>query len=748
MYAHIRPVFRWLSRLPARLRLKPATATAIVVLLISASLFFHHLATTARLTAMNLTPPAHSPVAERRPTFRTDHGITREDPYAWLRDENWREVMQDPARLSPEIRTLLDAENAYTEAAFAPLRDFRETLFQEMKGRIKEDDSSVPVKDGPWRYLSRYMPGTEHPLFCRLDANGGESTLLDGNREAEGHTYFDIGAVEHTRDHKRLGWSADTNGSEFYTIKVRDIASGADLPDSISGAGASLVWDADGESFFYVLLDEEHRPLKVMRHLLGTDQSADTLVYEEADKGFFVGIGLTQSNRYIVIHTHDHTTSEVHLVPADAPATAPRLIAARLTGVEYELEHDAPRDRFIIHTNADGAEDFKLVETPTATPDSNNWRDLVPHREGTLVLGHTVLLNHMIRLEREGGLPRITVTRLTDGTEHSIGFPEEAYDLNYSSGYEYESGEIRFTYTSMATPTEVWDYDLETRARTLRKRQEVPSGHNPADYVTRRIFATAADGEQVPISIIHHKDTPLDGTAPALLYGYGAYGMSMPASFSVTRLSLVDRGFVYAIAHIRGGKERGYRWYRTGKLMEKKNSFTDFIAAGEHLSTEKYTARGNIIAHGGSAGGMLMGAVANMAPDLFLGIIADVPFVDVLATMLDDTLPLTPPEWPEWGNPLESREAYEYIASYSPYDNVTAKAYPHIFALAGLTDPRVTYWEPAKWVARLRALRTDDRLTLLQTNMDAGHGGASGRFEQMKETAMIYAFALDLAGRI
>ncbi|MDE1173819.1 MAG: S9 family peptidase [Parvibaculaceae bacterium] len=696
---------------------------------------------------MKLTPPRSAPLVERRPHSQSHHGIILEDGYGWLRDDNWREVMRDPAALKPDIRAVLEAENAYSDAAFAPLADFRETLFQEMKGRIKEDDSSVPSKDGAWRYFSRYLPGAEHPQFCRLDAKDVETLLFDGDSEAQGHAYFDIGSIEHTPDHRLIGWSADTNGSEFYTIRVRDIASGGDLPDIVSGVNPGLVWDAQGASFFYVSLDEEHRPLKVLRHVLGTPVESDELIFEETDKGFFLGIGLTQSRDFIVISTHDHATSESWVIPAGNPTAAPRLIAARRTGVEYDLEHDAPRDRFIIRTNADGAEDFKLVTAPVATSGPEHWRDLVAHREGTLLLNHATLRDHLIRMEREGGLPRIVITRLGDGAEHAVAFPEEAYDLGFSSGYEYETGTIRFTYTSMATPAEVWDYDLESRERTLRKRQEVPSGHNPADYVTRRIFATAADGEQVPISILHHKDTPLDGSAPCLLYGYGAYGISIPASFSVTRLSLSDRGFIYAIAHIRGGKERGYRWYRTGKLLQKKNSFTDFIAAGEHLSAERYTSRGQIVAHGGSAGGMLMGAVANMAPDLFLGIIADVPFVDVLTTMLDDTLPLTPPEWPEWGNPLESREAYDYIASYSPYDNVAAKAYPHIFALAGLTDPRVTYWEPAKWVAKLRALRTDERLTLLNTNMDAGHGGASGRFGQLKETAMIYAFALDLAGR-
>lgn len=690
---------------------------------------------------MKLTPPAVAPKADIRPVTDTHHGIVRSDDYAWLRDKDWREVMREPDALDKDIRAYLEAENAYTEATVAPLEALRETLFAEMKGRIKEDDASVPTRDGAYEYYSRFGEGSQHPIFCRKGADGDE-VLLDCNAEAEGQAYFHIGDVDHAPTHARLGWSADLKGSEYFTIKVRDLATGRDLDDVVDDTAGGIVWDASGTSFFYVHVDDEHRPLKVFRHVVGTPASDDKLVYEEKDTAFYVGVGKTSSGRYITIDIHDHQTSEIWLVPADAPDTAPVLVNARAHGIEYDIEDDAPRGRFLILTNADDAEDFKLVEAPHGSPARAHWRDVVAHRAGTLILGQAVTKDFHARMERREGLSRIVIRTLADGGEHEIAFDEEAYDLSLSPGYEYDTAMTRFTYNSMTTPRETYDYDMGTREKVLRKRQDVPSGHEPSDYVTRRIFATARDGAKVPVSLLYAKGTKLDGSAPCLLYGYGSYGISIPSSFSVTALSLVDRGFVYAIAHIRGGKDKGYGWYNAGKLMNKRNTFEDFIAAGEHLAAEKFTSRGHIVAQGGSAGGMLMGAVANMAPDLFSGIIAEVPFVDVMATMLDASLPLTPPEWHEWGNPLTSEEAYRYMASYSPYDNVGAQAYPHIFALGGLTDPRVTYWEPAKWVAKLRALRSDTRLTMLKINMEAGHGGASGRFDRLKEVALVYAFAI------
>ncbi|PCJ69248.1 MAG: S9 family peptidase [Rhodobiaceae bacterium] len=693
---------------------------------------------------MPLPLPANAPVAAQKPVSDTRHGITRTDAYDWLRDPEWQALMKDPSILQTDIRSYLEAENAYADETFKPLEELREQLFEEIKGRIKEDDSSVPSPHGSWLYYTKYLTGSQHPIFCRKPREGetDESIILDGNVEAEEEAYFKIGGAARSHDDTLFAWSADLKGSEYFTLKIRDMADGQDLADTIPDCSGGAVWALDNKTLFYVRVDENHRASRVFRHVLGTDVTDDVCVYEEQDPGFFVSVGETQSGQYIVISVHDHQTSECYLIDAAAPKGDPRLFAAREAGIEYDLEHDAPRDRFLIVTNADGAEDFKLVQTPTATPDRANWQDLVAHRPGILLLGQIAYRDHHVRLEREDGLNRLVIRSLDDGTEHDIAFDEKAYDLSPMGGLEYKTTVVRFSYSSMTTPEQVYDYDMVDRTRQLLKEQEVPSGHNPDDYVTERIFATAHDGAQVPISLIYRKGLNLDRKAPCLLYGYGAYGISIPASFSVSRLSLVDRGFVYAIAHIRGGKERGYGWYKQGKLDKKPNTFSDFIAAGEHLAAEGYTSQGNITAHGGSAGGMLMGAVANMAPDLFKGIIAEVAFVDVLNTMLDDTLPLTPPEWFEWGNPIEDKPAYEAIAAYSPYDNVRAHAYPHILALAGLTDPRVTYWEPAKWVAKLRAHSTSDHAILLKTNMEAGHGGAAGRFERLKETALTYAFAL------
>ena len=692
------------------------------------------------------TTPTVPPRAARRDHATQWHGISLQDPYAWLRADNWQQVMRDPSTLDADIRAHLEAENAHTAQALADTTELQQQLFAEMKARIKEDDSSVPTPDGAYEYYGRYVIGGQYPLICRRPREGGEEAILiDGNREAEGKAYWGFAGSSHAPDHRLLAYSVDETGSEFHTIRLRDTATGTDIDEVISDAGSGTVWSADGRWLFYVRYDENHRPRYVYRHAIGTRQSDDFLVYEETDTGFYVHISATQSRRLLLISSSDHETSEIHVVDTTVPGAAPRLIAARQTGHEYDVEENG--NTLYITTNSAEAEDFRIVTAPLADPAQAGWRDLVAHKPGRLILDAVVFSRHLVRLERENGLPRIVVRELASGAEHDIAFDEEAYSLGLSHGYEFDTTTIRFTYSSMTTPSEVYDYDMVTRQRTLRKRQEVPSGHDPRRYVTRRIFATAADGEQVPISLLYRTTTPLDGSAPLLLYGYGAYGIAIPAAFSTSRLSLVDRGFVYAIAHVRGGKDKGYRWYKDGKREKKPNTFTDFIAAGEHLAASGFTRRGAIVAHGGSAGGMLMGAVANMAPDLFLGIIAEVPFVDVLNTMLDAELPLTPPEWPEWGNPISSEADFATISSYSPYDNVKRQTYPHIFAFAGLTDPRVTYWEPAKWIARLRDFNTSSNLVLLKTNMDAGHGGASGRFEQLKETAVDYAFALKIAGR-
>jgi len=661
--------------------------------------------------------------------------------------------MRKPDALSRDIRDYLEAENAYTDAMMAGTTGLQDRLFQEMKARLKPDDSAVPSPDGPYEYYSRYRTGGQHPLLCRMARGGGEEVIiLDGDAEAKGKAYWQLSASAHSPNHLLLAYAVDDKGSELATVRFRNLADGTELPDTIPDTRGGLAWANDSRTLFYVKLDENQRPQSVWRHELGTPVDRDVLVYEEADPGFFVGLSGTQSAKLIAVIAHDHETSEVHLIDADAPTAPMRLVEPRAAGHEYGIEHipgpggEAESGRLLILTNADGAEDFKICEVPLASPGKASWREVVPHKPGRLILELGVFAGHVARLEREDGLPRIILREHASGAEHAIAFDEEAYSLSMSAGYEFDTTRVRFTYSSMTTPTETYDYDMATRERSLRKRQEVPSGHNPADYVTRRIFAPAPDGERVPISLLYRRGTPLDGSAPVLLYGYGAYGISMPAAFATTRLSLVDRGMIFAIAHVRGGKDRGYRWYRDGKLERKVNTFTDFIAAGRHLVATGMTREKQIVAQGGSAGGMLMGAAANMAPDLFLGIIADVPFVDVLNTMLDKDLPLTPPEYPEWGNPSDDPVAFDTIRNYSPYDNVEAKPYPHIFAYGGLTDPRVTYWEPAKWVAKLRANATGDNVILLKINMSAGHGGASGRYEGLKEVALDYAFALEVAG--
>ena len=652
--------------------------------------------------------------------------------------------MRDPALLEPEIRSYLEAENAYTKASMAGTEPLQEALFAEMKGRIKEDDVGVPAPDGAFAYYTRFVIGGQHPLFCRKARDGGEEQiLLDGNALAKPHAYFHIASVTHSPDHSLVAYAVDTKGSELYTVKIIEAGTGVLVDSRIVDSNGALEWAADSRNLLYIWLDNEHRPRRVLRHAIGAD-TADALIHEQDDPAYFLGLDATQDRRFLLLSVHDHETAEINLIDAADPSAAPRLIAPHEAEHDYSVDHHD--GQLVILTNSDGAEDYRIVAAPAENPGREHWREIEPHRPGRLILDVVAYKDFLVRLERENGLPRIVVRRFADGEEHAIAFDEEAYALGISPGYEYDTPALRFTYSSMTTPAQVFDYDMKTRARELRKTQEIPSGHDPSLYVTHRIMAPAKDGETVPVSLLYRKETPLDGSAPLLLYGYGAYGLSIPAGFSTNALSLVDRGFVYAIAHVRGGKDKGYRWYRDGKREKKMNSFSDFVAAGEFLAEQGFTSRGRIIAHGGSAGGMLMGAVANMAPDLFLGIIAEVPFVDVLTTMLDVSLPLTPPEWPEWGNPTESEADYRTIAAYSPYDNVRAMNYPHILALAGLTDPRVTYWEPAKWVAKLRELATGEELILLRTNMEAGHAGASGRFERLKEVALAYAFALKVAG--
>lgn len=695
--------------------------------------------------AVTKTPSIAAPVAPRRPHSFTVHGIMVTDDYAWLKDEKWQEVLRDPSILDPDIRTYLESENDYTESLLGHTAGLQKKLVAEMRGRIKEDDSSVPAPDGPFAYLRKFREGGQHELFGRTARDGGEIRIvIDGDALAQKHKYFKFGGARHSPDHRLHAWSADTKGSEYFSIRVRDWASCADLDDLVEETDGGVVWSRDAKCFFYVKLDHNHRPMQVWRHRLGTKQADDVLVYEEKDSGWFTHLHESSSGRFCVIAGGDHETSEQRLIDLAKPEAPPRLVAARQEGVQYSVADRG--DELVILTNADDAIDFKVATAPLAAPERANWRDLIPHREGIYVLDVELYAGHMVRLERAHALPAIIIRDLNTSEEHAIAFDEAAYSLDTMGGYEFETTNLRFSYSSMTTPSEVYDYDMAERTRVLRKRQEIPSGHNPADYVTTRIMAASHDGALVPVSILHRKDLKRDGSAPLLLYGYGAYGMAMPASFSANRLSLVDRGLVYAIAHIRGGADKGWGWYLDGKREKKTNSFEDFAAAAHALIEAKYTDAKRIVGHGGSAGGMLMGAVANRAGELFAGIVAEVPFVDVLNTMLDDTLPLTPPEWPEWGNPIESEKDFRTILSYSPYENVAAKPYPAILAMGGLTDPRVTYWEPAKWIARLRASMTGGGPVLLRTNMGAGHGGASGRFNRLDEIAIAYAFALWAVG--
>ena len=684
---------------------------------------------------MTATPP----IARRAPKTITQLGRTRVDEYAWMKDDNWKDVLRDPKVLRADIREHLTAENAYTDATLAGTLELQAQLFAEMKGRIKEDDSSVPAADGAWDYYVRYEIGAEHPVHGRRPRgrSDGEVILLDEEALAKDKAFFQVGAAHHSPDHRLYAWAADEQGSEYYTIRVKDLATDETLPLQIDSAYGDFTFSPDSAWLFWIWRDENARPSKVFRRpARGGD---DVLVYKEADEGMFLGVGTTSDDSHIVIHVGNQETTEIWLIDAADPTATPVVAEPRRVGVKYELDHWT--DRWVIRTNDDGAVDFKLARSMTAVPTKASWVDFVAYQPGRYITGFAAFENFLVRAERVDANDRLVVM-LREGSEHIIAFDEEAYALNLEGGYEYDTPLTRFVYQSPTTPRQTYDYDMATRERTLRKTQEIPSGHDPARYVARRLMAPAVDGELVPVTVLMLKGTPLDGTAPVLLYGYGSYGHAMEPSFSIRNLSLVDRGWIWAVAHVRGGSDKGWGWFLDGRKAKKTNTFTDFIACAEHLATNGYGARGRMVAYGGSAGGMLMGAIANMRPDLWAGIIAAVPFVDVLNTMSDTTLPLTPPEWPEWGNPLEDAVAYDQIAAYSPYDNVSAKPYPAVLATGGLSDPRVTYWEPQKWVAKLRASTTGDAPILLKINMDAGHGGASGRFDFLKEIALDYAFAI------
>ena len=683
-----------------------------------------------------LTPPA----AERRPARIEQLGHVRTDDYAWLKDENWQQVMRDPAVLRADIRAHLEAENAYTRAELAPTQVLQDRLFAEMRARIKEDDSSVPAPDGLYDYYVRYAQGAQHPVYARRPRgeDGPEEVLLDADAAAQGKAFFDVGATEHSHDHALFAYAVDEQGSEYFRIELKDLATGALLPAPVESSTGAFALSPDSRWLFWVWRDENGRPAKVFRRPARGGE--DVLVHHEGDGGMFLSVGVTESRAFIVIGSGNHETSEARLIPAHDPLAEPLVVEPRRAGIRYELEHwDG---RFVVLTNADGAVDYKLCWADEADPSRAGWRDWIAHQPGRFLAGMVAHRDWFVRLERVDANNRIVVTARDGLAEHTIAFGEEAYALSVDGGYEFETPVLRFTYQSPTTPRSTYDYDMATRERTLRKVQEIPSGHDPSRYVARRLHAAAADGASMPVTVLMRADTPLDGSAPLLLYGYGAYGIPMEPGFSIRSLSLVDRGWIWAVAHVRGGTEKGWGWFLDGRGAKKPNTFTDFIACAEQLHAQGYGAPERTVAYGGSAGGMLMGAIANLRPDLWAGIIAAVPFVDVLNTMSDATLPLTPPEWPEWGDPLTDPEAYDRIAAYSPYDNVREAPYPAVLATGGLSDPRVTYWEPAKWVARLRAHSTSGRPCLLKINMEAGHGGASGRFDFLKEVALDYAFAV------
>ena len=674
------------------------------------------------------------PQAPKKNQELTVHGETRVDPWYWLRD------LEDPDTLA-----YLKAENAYTESVMKPWEGLQEKLYSEMRGRIKEDDSTVPAKEGPYIYYTRFEEGGQYPIYCRklqiLDA--AEEVLLDVNQLAEGQDYTEMGVVENSPDHQWLAYSVDNDGSEQYTIRVKNLETGQLLDEAISNSYYSLEWANDSLTFFYDVLDEHHRPVQVYRHRLGDDPAGDVLVYQEADPRFFVGIAKSASNQFIYVISGGNNITEWHYLDANQPEGALTLIEPRQEDFEYDVEDHG--ERFLIRNNGDGAKDFKISETAIDRPAREHWQDFLPHQAGRPIQGMLLFQDHLAIAYRHEGLPQVQVQDLSTGEIHIIDFQEEDYSVRIQPGREWATPTLRFSYASLTTPSTVYDYDMETREREFKKQTEVLGGFHFQNYLSRRVAAQAPDGTAVPISLLFRKDTPLDGSAPLYLYGYGSYGIVMESEFGSGRLSLVDRGFIFAVAHLRGGMEMGWDWYEGGKLLQKMNTFTDYIACAEHLISEGYTTKGNIVAAGGSAGGMLMGAVANLRPDLFRAIVAQVPFVDVLNTMLDDTLPLTTMEYNEWGNPNE-RAFYDYIKTYSPYDNVRPQAYPPMLITGGISDPRVTYWEPAKWAARLRDTKTDDNLLLLKIHMESGHAGASGRFDRLKEVAEEYAFILNTFG--
>ncbi|HSG90475.1 MAG TPA: S9 family peptidase [Pseudomonadales bacterium] len=679
-----------------------------------------------------------APCAEARPWSASWHGIEIDDPFHWLRDPAYPDVRD------PDVLAYLQAENAYFDAVMAPCADLVEELFAEIRGRQKEDDASVPWDEGAWTWRWRFEHGAQYRIWSRRPRAGGEErTVLDETALAAGHEYFRLGSLEAGPDGRLLAYGIDVDGSERFTLHVRDLDTDEDIDVTIPGTLGAPVWTAAGDGFFYTVVNDNWRPYEVRLHRLGTAVEDDLVIYTETDDAFFVGVDETQDRSFVVISAGDHVTSEIRLIPADAPLAPPRLVCARRDAHEYDVEH--AHGRLWIRTN-DLHENFRLVSAPVATPDPAHWREEIAGSDEDYLTDLAVFREQLVLCERRDGLDAIRIHAFgADGTlgeDHFVRFPEAAFVVGLGTNAEFDAPVLRLAYTSMVTPDTVFDYHVGERRLVTRKVRQIPSGYDAEAYVTERLWVTARDGVRVPVSLVRRRDFPLDGSGRVYLEGYGAYGVPETPNFSAARLSLLDRGFACALAHVRGGDELGYGWYRAGKLEARNNTFNDFEDVARGLVADAYAAPGRIAISGGSAGGELMGVVMNRAPELWGAVVAHVPFVDVLQTMLDGSLPLTPIEWPEWGNPIESRAIFELIRDYSPYDNLEARAYPPLLVTAGINDPRVTYWEPAKWVARQRQLRTDDNVMILKTNMNAGHGGVSGRWDSLREVAEEFAFVL------
>ena len=663
------------------------------------------------------------------------------DNYSWIKQKDWKEVILNPSKLNAQVKKYLDEENLFKENQLKDINDVEKKLFEELKSKIKNEDNSVPKKDGNYFYGYKYNKNSEYPIYYRKNiTNNSEEIILDCEKKSKTHTYFNVASISHSHDHRHVAYNIDTNGSEYFSIFIEDIQKKELLSPEIKNTTGDIVWSLDNKYIFYVRLDQNHRPTKVFQHKIGSNSEKDLLIYEEKDPSFFCSINLSKTKNYLFIRTADHETSEYLFINLKLNETKPILFRKRIKKIEYDLEHH--EKFFLISTNIDNAKNFKIMISHEES--YQKWEEFIPYNKVNLILDFILLKDWLIRLERTEGSENIIILNLNNKDQHKISFDEEAYNLSLDHGYEYETDVFRYSYSSPTTPKSVFDYDCKSKKQELKKTQEVPSGHNKDDYICKKIFATAHDNEKIPITIFYKKGVKLDSNNYLLLYGYGSYGISIPSNFSTNRLSLVDRGIVYAIAHIRGGKEKGYEWYENGKLLNKKNTFLDFISCAEKLCEDKYTSPKKIVAQGGSAGGLLMGYIANERPDLFLGIIAQVPFVDICNTMLDEDLPLTVTEIPEWGDIKNDKKSFLYVKSYSPYDNVKKQNYPHMLVTGGISDPRVTYWEMTKWVAKLRENKTDNNLLLLHMNMTAGHSGASGRFDYLKEIAMEYGFVLKI----